>query len=179
MAHPQTTQMQRRALSLRLQGKTYREIASDLHVSRQRAQQLLKAPSELRDRLVIRAGAKCENCGITGQRRQLHVHHIETVGITPKKYQSLENLSLLCIPCHQTAHHWESMRGPVRPTRCRVKDCKRTDLIFKHGLCGGHYQRWRKTGKVGPAIFLPKTYTRESAAEIERKLAAPPRETTP
>jgi len=65
-----------------------------------------------------------------------------------------------------------------RPTQCRVKGCKRKDLIFKHALCTGHYQRWRATGKVGPATFLPKIYQRESAAEIERKLAAPPREPT-
>ena len=66
-----------------------------------------------------------------------------------------------------------------RPTQCRVKGCKRKDLIFKHALCVGHYQRWRATGKVGPATFLPKIYQRESTAEIERKLAAPAREATP
>jgi len=60
-----------------------------------------------------------------------------------------------------------------RPTQCRVKGCKRKDLIFKHALCTGHYQRWRATGKVGPATFLPKIYQRESTAEIERKLVAP------
>ena len=33
---------------------------------------------------------------------------------------------------------------------------------------------------MGPATFLPKIYDRESAAEIERKLAAPPpREAAP
>ena len=66
-----------------------------------------------------------------------------------------------------------------RPMKCRVKGCKRKDLIFKHALCVGHYQRWRATGKVGPATFLPKIYQRESTAEIERKLAAPAREATP
>ena len=65
-----------------------------------------------------------------------------------------------------------------RPTKCRVKGCKRTDLIFKHALCVGHYARWRATGKVGRAMFLPKVYRRETTIEIERKLAAPPREAT-
>ena len=60
-----------------------------------------------------------------------------------------------------------------RPMKCRLKGCKRKDLIFKHALCVGHYQRWRATGKVGPATFLPKIYQRESTAEIERKLVAP------
>ena len=72
------------------------------------------------------------------------------------------------------------MKKTPRPTKCRVKGCKRTDLIFKHALCVGHYARWRATGKVGRATFLPKIYQRESAAEIERKLAAPPpREAAP
>ena len=68
------------------------------------------------------------------------------------------------------------MKTTKRPTHCRVKDCKRKDLIFKHGLCVGHYQRWRQTGKVGPAKFLPKVYSRETTASIEEKLAAPIRQ---
>ena len=66
-----------------------------------------------------------------------------------------------------------------RPTRCRVKGCPRTDLIFKHALCHGHYQRWRSSGKVGPVTFLPKNYERETTAGIEKKLAAPLRPSSP
>jgi hypothetical protein len=65
-----------------------------------------------------------------------------------------------------------------RPTKCRVKGCPRTDLIFKAGLCVGHYARKRLTGRPGPATFLPKIYHRETTAEIERKLAAPIPKTT-
>ena len=71
------------------------------------------------------------------------------------------------------------MKIKLRPTRCRVKGCIRTDLIYKAGLCVGHYARKRLTGKVGPATFLPKTYQRESIATIEKKLAAPLRQSSP
>ena len=71
------------------------------------------------------------------------------------------------------------MKIKPRPTRCRVKGCKRTDLIYKAGLCVGHYARKRLTGKVGPATFLPKTYDRETTAGVEKKLAAPLRPPSP
>ncbi|MDP3703888.1 MAG: hypothetical protein Q8R78_05830 [Candidatus Omnitrophota bacterium] len=71
------------------------------------------------------------------------------------------------------------MKTTARPSKCKVRGCKRTDIIFKHGYCNGHYQRWRKTGNPGPATFLPKIYSRERAQDVERALDAPLRKETP
>jgi len=45
-------------------------------------------------------------------------------------------------------------KGGVRPP-CSVSGCNGQALA--HGLCGGHYQRKKKTGKISPEIPLSKS----------------------
>ena len=88
------------ALNRRLDGSTYSEIALELGISRQRAQQLVSPPKDIRDTAVRRAKGRCEICGIyVGKSGQ--VHHI---GTEWEDYNDVCNLQLLCIACHRSAH---------------------------------------------------------------------------
>jgi len=85
---------------MRLDGKTYKEIAAEAGVSRQRIQKMLSPPPSIRCFVVKKFGGKCNRCGIfVGQSG--HVHHN---GDNPETYNDIENLELLCIGCHRTAH---------------------------------------------------------------------------
>lgn len=91
------------ALRLRLDGATYADIGAALGVSRQRAQQLLSPPGAIRAVVVARASGLCQRCA-----RRVddsgHVHHRAAVGLEPDAYGDLDNLELLCLPCHRSAH---------------------------------------------------------------------------
>ena len=96
--------MERRSAALagRLEGKTYQQIARELGISRQRVQQLISPPRDIRDLVSERAGGKCEECGILP--RDPHIHHKGAVGLGPDIYNDAINLQLLCASCHRKAH---------------------------------------------------------------------------
>lgn len=91
------------ALQLRLDGLTFGAIAERLGISRQRVQQLLAPPRDVRDSVVIEALGKCSSCqlfvGTAG-----HVHHIQATTIEEENYNDRANLTLLCPSCHRIAH---------------------------------------------------------------------------
>jgi 5-methylcytosine-specific restriction endonuclease McrA len=92
------------ALLLRLEGKTYAEIGQAIGTSRQYAQQLVRPPVAIYNLVRERAGNVCQDCGI--EPRDGHVHHKGAEGLTPDEYNSIENLSFLCVSCHRKAHRW-------------------------------------------------------------------------
>lgn len=87
-------------LALRLEGLTYKAIADKVGLSRQRIQQLLSPPTEIRNIVVARAEGKCQECGIlVGDSG--HVHHN---GDEVDAYNDIANLELLCLSCHRRKH---------------------------------------------------------------------------
>lgn len=87
-------------MRLRLAGLTYGRIAELVGLSRQRVHQLLRPPAEVRDRVVSRAGGRCELCGLAVGKSG-HVHH---TGNAQEDYNDYPNLQLLCVSCHVHAH---------------------------------------------------------------------------
>ena len=90
-----------KALALRLSGLTYGQMGEKLGVSRQRAQQLVSPPKEIRTIIVAHANGCCEDCGI-GVGDSGHVHHRDTDN--GDTYNNVDNLQLLCLSCHRKAH---------------------------------------------------------------------------
>jgi len=88
-------------LLLRLNGFTYNDIAHKAGVSRQRVQQILSPPKNIKDLVVNRANGKCEGCGI----RVGHSGHIHHINNEDEDYNDTDNLQLLCISCHRKAHN--------------------------------------------------------------------------
>jgi len=91
-------------LQLRLGGYTYAYIASKAGISRQRVQQILSPPAEIRDMVVGKAGGFCQICGVrvgvSG-----HVHHTKAAEPTElDRYNDPESLILLCCSCHRKEH---------------------------------------------------------------------------
>ena len=88
-------------LELRLEGRTYQYIADKAGVSRQRIQQIISPPKEIRDFVVNKYSGYCAGCGlyvgIGG-----HVHHENSD--SEENYNDIENLRLLCISCHRKKH---------------------------------------------------------------------------
>ena len=98
-------------LEKRLDGMTYEAIGKSMNLSRQRVQQLISPPKEIRDLVVNRASGRCEKCGILVGRSG-HCHHI---GNLIEDYNDTDNLQLLCISCHHKAHHLTKL--PIRKTK--------------------------------------------------------------
>ena len=96
----QTGMTKQQMLALRLQGHTYRHIASKAGVSYQWVQQSLSPPKEVRDFIVNKCAGLCRECGILVGSSG-HVHHI---GLAEENYQDIENLELLCASCHRAQH---------------------------------------------------------------------------
>jgi len=92
------------ALKLRLEGRGYEFIGRELCISRQRAQQLISPPPEVRNYVVTKAKGKCEICGVIVGRSG-HIHHR---GGNGEDYNDIENLQLLCISCHRSEHRGEN-----------------------------------------------------------------------
>lgn len=104
------------ALRMRLEGQTFKAISEQLGISRQRVQQLLSPPRDVRDRIVIAAQGHCATCnlfvGSSG-----HVHHQQARGLDQEDYNDYPNLVLLCSSCHRRAHKAAPAEkiGPARP----------------------------------------------------------------
>lgn len=87
-------------LSLRLEGKTYGEIAKQAGISRQRVQQLLSPPRKIRDSVVLKYSGCCKDCGLYVGKKG-HIHHNNSDG---EDFNDVDNLELLCISCHRRRH---------------------------------------------------------------------------
>ena len=93
-------------LRLRLEGRTYEYIANKAGVSRQRVQQIISPPKEVRKYVVDKYNGRCTECGLyVGYSG--HVHHEGANG--EEDYNDIENLQLLCISCHGHKHNPSSL----------------------------------------------------------------------
>lgn len=88
-------------LNLRLDGLTYSQIAQQAGLSRQRIQQILSPPSDIRKMVVEKYKGRCADCGLLVP-RQGHVHHENSDSV--EDYQDIPNLCLLCVSCHRRRH---------------------------------------------------------------------------
>ena len=91
-------------------------------------------------------GQKCTNCGA---KSELCVHHIERMNPKDHGYEQMENLTLLCRPCHMSFHRKAGhimppansggRRGNNPPVKCMYDNCDK----YQHGkgLCKKHYAR--------------------------------------
>ncbi len=93
-----------RALAMRLEGVTFREIGRRLGVTHQRAQQMLSPTPTVARKIKERAGNRCEECQEPAAGNVGHVHHRAAVGMTAESYNAEPNLTLLCNSCHRKAH---------------------------------------------------------------------------
>ena len=91
----------KQVLKLRLDGMTYQQIGSMFSVSRQRIQQILSPPPEIKQVIQDRFEGKCAICGILVGGKG-HLHHRNNNGM--EHYQDVDNLQLLCISCHRREH---------------------------------------------------------------------------
>ena len=94
---------QAKALRMRLNGSTYAEIGRSLKVSRQRVQQRLSPPVEIRDFVVTKFKGLCVVCDLKVGKSG-HVHHKKSNGATENHYNDINNLLLLCLSCHRRVH---------------------------------------------------------------------------
>lgn len=85
---------------MRLDGMTYEAIAKAKGITRQRVQQLISPPPQIRKYIVEKADGLCEDCGILVGNSG-HIHH---EGNNGENYNDIENLKLLCISCHRAYH---------------------------------------------------------------------------
>lgn len=92
-------------LRLRLDGRTYFEIAKQAGVSRQRIQQILSPPPEIRNYITRKFSNHCAQCGVLIKRKG-DIHHIK---LSDEDYEDIENLELLCVSCHQRKH-WDKLK---------------------------------------------------------------------
>lgn len=86
--------------SMKLDGLTYEAVAKAFSISRQRVQQILEPPVQIRNAVIRRAEGKCENCGIMVGYGG-HVHHLNGNDL---EYSDISNLQLLCPTCHRWIH---------------------------------------------------------------------------
>ncbi len=98
-----------------------------------------------RKRAVALRGPACQRCGST---QMVCAHHLDED--PTNNVQS--NVMTLCGSCH-TKWHWEHGKVPnqKKSTTCCV--CGRAEAKISRGMCGMHYQRWRKYGD--PMVSRP------------------------
>jgi len=97
------------AVTLKLSGMTYKQVASVMGVTGQRAAQLVSPPTTVKDQ--IRRRRQCADCMVPipmlGERGygivHGHVHH-DKITDTPEQYNHISNLVLLCSSCHSLRH---------------------------------------------------------------------------
>jgi predicted transcriptional regulator len=103
----QRNERKNKILQLKQLGASYKQIAKELGVSRQRVQQLI-SPSE-NDATKIRSNGICEECG--KKTTQLHIHHIS--------YWPEQKTKNLCASCHRNAHKGQK-NMTISPITIRV-----------------------------------------------------------
>ena len=113
-----TKERTRRAIEMRIQGKTYREISTLLQCTRQYVQYLLSPPPWIAQDVRERQRGLCYDC------RQLtehgHIHHVRTQCSTAQAYADKVNMVYLCKSCHAERHTKD------RPTRI----CSQCQKVF-------------------------------------------------
>lgn len=112
----------RRFCDLTCMGAAKTSTTPTLGALRSRSQKIEKAP-------------RCETCRSTNR---LNLHHIDG---NPANNDA-SNTMTLCAGCH-TKWHWEHGKKPHK-TRPTCKICERPSV--KHGMCGMHFQRWKRHG---------------------------------
>ena len=131
---------------LKLQGRTYQDIAELVGVTRQRIQQFLRPNLATRQIVRARANGYCERCGVLAKRG--HIHHLPT---TNYEFDNTANLEYLCLSCHRKQHpsprvslvcavcgHTFNRRGSS--VRRALKDAKyTTKQVFCSRECFGSY----------------------------------------
>ena len=90
------------ALEKRLDGMTFAEIGKEMGVSRQRVEQWLRPPAEIRELVYKLAGGECENCGIKLNQRNGQYHSMNP---EIEEFTTYAHTKLLCIACHRKEHH--------------------------------------------------------------------------
>lgn len=98
-------------LRLRCAGLSNAAIADRLGVSRQRIAQRLAPRVAIRCIVVERARGQCEHCGLHVGRTGW-IYHRTSRGMTCDQYNDLDNLGLLCRPCHRRARRTRSAELP-------------------------------------------------------------------
>ena len=116
------TVRQEQALALKLQGFTYQAIGDEMGISKQRAQQLVAPPKQIRNRVVQLADGYCQDCSIRVGNSG-HVHHKGSTAFDD--FNDIDNLVLLCMPCHRTAHRGDT-RIPSEPAKANQGDMQHT-----------------------------------------------------
>lgn len=134
------------ALALKLQGYSYGAIAAEFGISRQRVQQIVSPPKEVRNRIVQQANGYCQKCGIwTG--RSGHVHHKGSE--TMEDFNDIDNLQLLCPSCHRLTHVRNTAMKAPRLKEIRVsRFLTQEELAEKAGVSNitiSHIETGRNT----------------------------------
>ena len=120
------------ALLLRLRGLTYVEIGTQLGVSRQRAQQLVRPPHEIYEIIKKRGDGRCEECGVKIASGQVHHRQADR---ELSAFNEIENLQYLCRGCHTKKHDLGSLAFGIKrgPQQTCLKCGK---IYYKNHLCG-------------------------------------------
>ena len=120
------------ALLLRLRGLTYAEIGTQLGVSRQRAQQLIRPPREIYEIIKKRANGRCEECATEIANSQLHHRQADR---ELSAFNEIENLQYLCRSCHTTKHDLGSLSfGRKHGPQQTCLKCGK--IYYKKHICG-------------------------------------------
>jgi len=91
-----------KALALRLRGKTFEEIGLEMNRTPSNVISALNPPVAIRVIVADRCRGICQTCYIGVGKKEGHIHEIGATKLD--KYTDLDNLTLLCRPCAQTAH---------------------------------------------------------------------------
>jgi len=136
-------------LELRLDGMTYKQIGIRAGVSRQRIQQLLCPPKNIREFVINKFGGRCNRCNIfVGESG--HIHHN---GNNSETYNDVENLELLCIGCHRRAH---AQLKPLLP-KDKARKTKMVSFRVEHEV----YEEFKK-GFPNVSMYFRDTMRRET-----------------
>ena len=100
-------------LRLRCAGLSNAAIAERLGVSRQRIAQRLTPRIAIRRIVIERVRGQCEHCGLHVGRSGWIYHKTSRV-VTCDEYNDLNNLAVLCPPCHRRARRMGSDEVPPR-----------------------------------------------------------------
>ena len=91
------------AQDLYLKGLSFTAIGQRLGKSRQRVTQVLACPRAIRRAVSAKTGGHCDHCLLLVEDAG-HIHERGTIGDALDYFDNIEELCLLCYPCHLRAH---------------------------------------------------------------------------